>query len=155
MTNEFTFLNIYEQSNNFNMTTIDYMLGKGSGGLATTNILLLIISFIILYNLKTYKRIIPILSFIVFSLLVICYSLYTNNIGGILDILFTNGILFSFVFIATETTSSSYTKNGLIIYSFLIGLITFLLYLINPALSSLGAILIVSILNILLDIKFE
>ena len=155
MLNEFTFLNIYEQNNNFNMTTIDYMLGKGSGGLITTNILLLIISFIILYNLKTYKRIIPIVSTIVFIILTICYSLYINNIGGILDMLFTNGILFSFVYIGSETVSSSYTKNGIIIYSILLGLITFLLYLINPALSSLGAILIVSILNNLLDLKFE
>ena len=153
--NKFTFLNVYELNNSFNMTTIDYMLGKGSGGIITTNIFLLIVAFIILYNLKTYKRIIPVIATIVFAILTICYSIYINNIGGILDMLFTNGILFSFIYVATESTSSCYTRKGIIIYSVLTGLITFLLYLINPSLSSLGAILIVSILNSLIDLKFE
>ena len=153
--NKFTFLNLYEINNKFNMNTLDYMLGKGSGGIITTNILLLIVSFIILYNLKTYKRAIPIISTIVFSLFVIGYSIYTNNIGSILDMLFTNGILFSFIYVATDTISSCYTKNGIIIYSILVGVLTFMLYLINPSLASLGAILIVSIFNSLIDLKFE
>lgn len=153
--NKFTFLNIYEINTKFNLNTIDYMLGKGSGGIITTNILLLILSFIILYNIKTYKKLIPIISTIVFGLLVICYSIYNNNIGNILNMMFTNGILFSYIYIAPETISSCYTKNGIIIYSILIAIITFLLYLINPALSSLGAILIVSIFNSLIDLKFE
>ena len=153
--NKFTFLNAYEMSNNFKMNTLDYMLGKGSGGLITTNILILIISFIILYNLKTYKRLIPVISTIVFSILVVGYSIYTNNIGNILNMLFTNGILFSFIFVATDTISSCYTKKGIVIYSILVGVITFGLYLINPVLSSLGAILIVSIFNSLIDLKFE
>ena len=72
-----------------------------------------------------------------------------------MNMLFTNGILFSFVFIATEPLSSSYTKKGIIIYGILVGVLTFLLYLIQPALSSFGAILIVSIFNSLIDLKFE
>ena len=152
---KFTFLNIYEINTKFDLNTLDYMLGKGSGGIITTNILLLILSFIILYNIKTYKKLIPIISTVVFGLLVVCYSIYNNNIGNILNMLFTNGILFSYIYIAPETISSCYTKSGIIIYSILIGIITFLLYLINPALSSLGAILIVSIFNSLIDLKFE
>ena len=152
---EFTFLNIYESSNNFNMNAIDYLFGKGSGGLFTTNIILLIVSFIILYNLKTYKRLIPIIATTVFSTFVIIYSIYNNNIGNIFEMLFTNGILFSFIYIAPETISSCYTKKGIVIYSILVGIITFLLYLINPVLSSLGSILIVSIFNSLIDLKFE
>ena len=155
MTNKFTFLNVYEASTNFNMNAIDYLFGKGSGGIFTTNILLLIVSYIILYNSKTYKKNIPIISTITFSILTIIYSILTNNIGNILNMLFTNGILFSFVFIATDFISSSYTKNGIIIYSILVGILTFVLYLINPALSSLGGILIASIFNSLIDIKFE
>ena len=72
-----------------------------------------------------------------------------------MNILFTNGILFSFIYIATDSVSSSYTKEGKIIYGVLVGLFTFLLYLINPALSSLGGILIASILNGVIDLKFE
>ena len=153
--NKFTFLNIYESSSNFNMNAIDYLFGKGSGGIFTTNIILLVISFIILYNNSFYKKDIPIIATITFSILTIIYCLINNSIGNILDMLFTNGILFSFVYIATDSISSSYTKKGIVIYSILIGLITFILYLINPALSSLGSCFLVSIFNSLIDIKFE
>jgi len=152
---KFTFLNIYEASNRFNLNAIDYMFGKGSGGIFTTNILLLIIGFIILYNSKVYKRNIPIFATLSFSILTIIYSLYNNNIEGIMNMLFTNGILFSFVFIATDPISSSYTKKGIVIYGIVVGILTFLLYLLQPALASLGAILIASIFNTLIDLKFE
>ena len=72
-----------------------------------------------------------------------------------MNMLFTNGILFSFVFIATDPISSSYTKKGIIIYGIVVGLLTFLLYLLQPALSSLGAIYIASIFNSIIDLKFE
>ena len=152
---EFSFLNIYESSRNFNLNTLDYLLGKGSGGIITTNILLLLVSFLILYLSKTYKKNIPIYSTITFTILVIIYCLYKGSIGSIMDMLFTNGILFAFIFIATDSISSSYTKKGMVIYGIFVGLITFGLYLINPALSSLGAILIASILNSVIDLKFE
>ena len=152
---KFSFLNIYESSNNFNMNAIDYLFGKGSGGIFTTNILLLAISYIILYCSKIYKRNIPIYSSVTFLVLVIIYCIGTNNIENILSMLFTNGILFAFIYIASEPTSSSYTKKGQVIYGVLVGLFTFLLYLIQPALSSLGAILVASILNGIIDLKFE
>lgn len=152
---EFSFLNLYESSNNFNMNAIDYMFGRGNGGIFTTNIILLIISFIVLYYAKTYKKNIAIFSTITFIVLTIIYCLINNDVGNIMYMLFSNGIIFSFIFIATDPISSSYTKNGKIIYGVLVGMLTFLLYLINPALSSFGGILIASILNAVIDLKFE
>lgn len=152
---KFSFLNVYEASNNFNLDAIDYMFGRGSGGIFTTNIILLIVSFIFLYNSKIYKKNIPIFASISFAILTVIYCIFNNNIGGIMSMLFTNGILFSFVFIATDPISSSYTKKGMIIYGILVGVLTFLLYLLQPALSSLGAILIASIFNGIIDLKFE
>lgn len=152
---KFSFLNVYEASNNFNMNAVDYLFGRGSGGILTTNVILLSISFIVLYNSKIYKKVIPIFATSVFIVLAVIYCLITNNIVNIMNMLFTNGILFSFVFIATEPISSSYTKKGMSLYGCLVGILTFLLYLIQPALSSLGAILIASIFNSLIDLKFE
>ena len=152
---KFSFLNIYEVSNKFNMNAIDYLFGKGSGGIVTTNILLLIISYIILYNSNIYKRNIPIYSFISFLLLTIIYCFIKNDIGNIMNMLFTNGILFSFVYIASEPNSSSYTRLGSTIYGIIVGILSFIFYLINPALSSLGGIFIASIFNSLIDLKFE
>lgn len=153
--NKFTFMNIYEQSSSFKMNAIDYMFGRGSGGILTTNILLIVLSFIILYNSKVYKKNIAIYSSSVFILLTTIYCILTKNIGNIMNMLFTNGILFSFVYVATEPVSSSYTKYGKEIYGILVGILTFIFYLINPALSSLGGILIASIFNSLIDLKFE
>jgi len=153
--NKFSFLNIYESSNNFKLDAIDYMLGKGSGGMFTTNIILLVISFIILFISKVYKKNIPIYATISFGILTVIYCVLTNNIGNITSMLFTNGILFSFIFIATDPISSSYTKSGTVIYGIVVGIITFLLYLIQPMLASLGAILIASIFNSVIDLKFE
>lgn len=153
--NKFTFMNIYEQSSSFKMNAIDYMFGRGSGGILTTNILLIVLSFIILYNSKVYKKNIAIYSSSVFILLTTIYCILTKNIGNIMNMLFTNGILFSFVYVATEPVSSSYTKYGKEIYGILVGILTFIFYLINPALSSLGGILIASIFNSLFDLKFE
>lgn len=152
---EFSFLNIYEASSNFNMNAIDYLFGKGSGGIFTTNILLLVVGFIILCSNNMYKRSIPVLATTVFTILSVIYSILTNNITNILNMLFTNGILFSFVFIASDMISSSYTKQGQVIYGILVGILTFILYLINPTLSSFGGIFIVSIINSLIDLKFE
>lgn len=153
--NKFTFMNIYEQSSSFKMNAIDYMFGRGSGGILTTNILLIVLSFIILYNSKVYKKNIAIYSSSVFIVLTTIYCILTKNIGNIMNMLFTNGILFSFVYVATEPVSSSYTKYGKEIYGILVGILTFIFYLINPALSSLGGILIASIFNSLIDLKFE
>ncbi len=152
---KFSFLNIYETTNNLKLDTIDYLIGRGSGGIFTTSIIALIISFLILYFSKTYKKVIPIFSIISFFSLVIIYCIFKSDIGNILNMTFTNGILFSFIYIANEPTSSSYTKKGQIIYGLLVGITTFLLYLIQPALSVLGAILIASILHSLIDLKFE
>jgi len=152
---KFSFLNIYESSNKFNLNAIDYMFGKGSGGIFTTNIILLVISFIFLYNVKAYKKSISISSITTFILLVVLYCIYKNNIGNIMNIIFTNGILFSFIYIATDSISSSYTSKGKVIYGIIVGMGTFLLYLVNPVLSSLGGILIASILNSVIDLKFE
>lgn len=153
--NKFTFLNAYESSANFNMDAIDYLFGKGSGGIFTTNIILICISFIILYTNKAYKKVIPIYATITFSIFTIIYCIIQHDIAHILEMIFTNGILFSFVFIASESTSSSYTKTGQIIYGILVGILTFVLYLIQPELASLGAIFIASILSGLIDLKFE
>ena len=137
------------------MNAIDYMFGKGSGGIFTTNIILLVISFFVLYYSNVYKKNIAIFSSITFILFTVIYCFIIKDIGNIMNMLFTNGIIFSFVFIATDPISSSYTSKGKIIFGVLVGIITFILYLINPILSSYGGILIVSILNSVIDLKFE
>ena len=151
LSSNFTFLNAYESSRVLNLDTLDYLIGKGSGGINTAYVIFLLFSLIILANQEFYKKSIPLFSSIVFALLITIYSGLNNNIGLVLDHLLTSGILFSFVYLGTEPLSSAYTKKGKIIFGVLIGLITFGLFLIYPPLSALGAILIVSLLHDFID----
>ena len=147
----FTFLNFYEQANTLHLVTLDYLIGRGSGGINTTHVILLAVSFTILCNIKSYKREIPVCASIVYSACIIIYCIINNELGFILDNIFSNGILFSFIFIATDSLSSSYTAKGKIIYSIIIGLASFGLFLIYPPLSALGGILIASIAHSTID----
>lgn len=152
---DFSYLNVYESQTILNLNASDYIIGRGSGGIATTFIGGLILSIIILWNELTYKKEIALYSSITFVLLISIFLIYKSNIASIFELLFTNGILFSFIFVATETVSSSYTKKGKIFYGVFTGGLTFILYLINPTLATLGAILIASILSSVFDMKFE
>lgn len=151
----FSYSNIYERSNVFNLNAVDYLFGRGIGGINTTCIALLVISLIILWNSHIYKKEIPLYSIISFFILILGYCIYKNDIANIFNMLFTNSILFSFVFVATIPNSSSYTKIGKIIYGIFVGILAFIFYLINPSFASLGAILIAGILSSVIDIKFE
>ena len=152
---EFSYINLYESSTILNLNAVDYLIGRGSGGLATTFISGLIFSLIILITEKTYKSEIPLYSISTFTILIIIYAIYKSNIANIFELLFTNGILFSLIFVAPDSISSSYTKIGKIIYGLLTGILTFCFYLINPTFACLGAILISSILSSVIDAKFE
>ncbi len=147
----FTFLNLYEQSNSLHLTSIDYLIGRGSGGINTSHVLLLIFSLLILFNIKAYKKEIPIIGAIVYSGSMTIYSIINNELGLVLDNIFANGILFSFIFVATDSLTSSYTVKGKLIYSLIIGFSTFGLFLVYPPLASLGGIVIASLCHNIID----
>ncbi|MDD2505022.1 MAG: RnfABCDGE type electron transport complex subunit D [Bacilli bacterium] len=151
LTGNFSFSNVYEISTVLNLNTLDYLIGMGSGGINTSFVLFILISFLFLASQDYYKKSIALSSSIVFSSIMIIYSIINNQVGLVLENIFANGILFCFVFIATETLSSSYTKSGQIVFGTLVGGLTFLLFLIEPTLAALGAILIVSLLHLFID----
>ena len=148
---KFTFLNAYEASKVLNLNAIDYLVGMGSGGINTTYVIFLLVSLIILLEQSYYKRAIPLASGLVFMGLMFCYLLANGKLASILDNIFANGVLFSFIYVAPDSVASSYTRVGKIIFGSLIGIFTFGLYLIEPSLAALGAILIVSLLHSIID----
>lgn len=154
----FTFSNIYELSNDFHLDPMDYLLGRGSGGINTTCSGLLIISLCFLTNKYFYKKEIPLYSSVVFIILITILGLVQKDLPGIMDNIFAYGTLFSFIFIASDSLTSSYTEAGKIIYSLIVGLFTFLFFLIEPTLAALGGILVASLLSEIIDflvIKFK
>ena len=129
----------------------DYFLGKGSGGINATCTLLVLISYVYLSFKSFYKREIPIAAYLTFGGLNLVYLIVTSNFDGFMSSFLANGICFIFVYVATLSNFSSYSKRGRILYGVLVGSITFALYFINPAFSALGAVFLTSLTHNYLD----
>jgi hypothetical protein len=147
--NGFDYMNIYESNKLFEYNILDYIVGKNVGGIASTNILINLLVFILLSVTNNTKTSIGVLSMITSFLLFSLYCMIANiNIG---NVYFQYGYIFIFTFVATDYVTSSYTKLGMRIYGILIGTLTFGFYFINPILAPIIAVLITSFLNNLID----
>ena len=149
--NWFTYSNMYERSNVLTLDIIDYLIGRGTGGVNTTFILFLLFSLFILCREKTYKKEIALYTTVTYSLCIFIYLFIHNDIPLFSSYLFSNGILFSFIFIAPETISSSYSFKGKLIYGIFVGVLTFIIYLRYPVGAVFIAILLISFFNKLID----
>ena len=127
--NSYSYLNIGEKLNKFNYNFFDIFLGYSTGGLGTTSLLLVIVSFIILAFNKYYKKEVAIsasISYILTSIII----LIINPESNLITLLLNGTIYFYFVFVAADLNVTPYSKKGMIIYGSIIGLITALLNLV-------------------------
>lgn len=151
MNGGYFFENSYELSKKFSLNFFDYLIGRGTGGISSTHILLLIVAIVGMHltnNNKTEITIYSILSFIIPSLI---YGIIASK--DILSLIFLNNYIFIFCYVATDSVTSCYTANGKFIYGVLIGLTSFGLSLLNPIIAPFISITIFSILNNLIDRK--
>lgn len=151
MNGGYFFENSYELSKKFSLNFFDYLIGRGTGGISSTHILLLIVAIVGMHltnNNKTEITIYSILSFIIPSLI---YGIIASK--DILSLIFLNNYIFIFCYVATDSVTSCYTANGKFIYGVLIGLTSFGLSLLNPIIAPFISIAIFSILNNLIDRK--
>lgn len=151
-TKDYTFLNNYELTKVFELDFVDYLIGRGFGGIATTHILLLFIALIGMYLTNNSKSRISISAILTYTMLAAIYALIFKNDFGY--ILFNNNILFLFTYVATDYGTSSYTNNGMFIYGIVLGILTFAFSFINQFVGPIIAILLVSLFNIFIDRKF-
>jgi Na+-translocating ferredoxin:NAD+ oxidoreductase RnfD subunit len=145
----YTYLNAYDTSRVFSLDFMDFMIGRGYGGIATTHIILLIIALIGITVTNNNKSNISISSAITIFLLFGIYSIANHMDIG--KLILNNSYMFACVYIMTDYVTSSYTKNGEIIFGVLCGLLTFTFYFINPIIAPYIAITIVSLFNNLID----
>ena len=150
---DFIFQNSYELDKKFSLDFMDYIIGKGIGGFATTHILLLVIAFFGLHFTNNSKTAITISSVITIVILF--------GIGAIikdvsfLPLIFNNNILFAFTYVITDSVTSCYTINGKIAFGIISAILTGIIYIFNPILAPFIAILVVSLFNNLLDRKIN
>ena len=124
---KYSYLTLYDTNIETNFSTLDLFLGRGVGAIATSNILLLILCYLILLFNDSYKKEIPIISFIAYIITLFVFDIFASN-NIIFDIkeLITNGFIFGIIFIATIPMFSPIKYKEKIIYSIIIGAISFI-----------------------------
>ena len=126
---KYSYLTLYDTNIETNLTSLDLFLGKGIGALGTSNILLILICYLVMLFLnESYKKEIPIISMISYLITLIIFDLIIKN-NVVLDIknLFTNGFIFGVIFIATIPMYSPIKYKSVVLYSVLIGIISFII----------------------------
>lgn len=118
---------IYDISIETNFSTFDLFLGRGIGGIGTSNILLLLICFLIMLLNKAYKNEIPIISFVLYILTLCIVDLFLNN-SIIFDIkeLIKSEFIYGIIFIATISFYSPIKYKEKNIYAIIIGILSFI-----------------------------
>ena len=145
----YSYLNAYDTSRVFSLDFMDYMIGRGYGGIATTHIILLAISFIGITITNNNKSSITVTSVVTTAIAFGIYAIVYKVPFG--PLILNNNYMFAFVYIATDYVTSSYTLHGERIFGISIGLLTFGFYFINPLMAPFIAITIVSLFNNLID----
>ena len=143
----FNVFNPMELSNTYNYSLLDLFFGRGASYLFTSSVFFILISYIILSFVKTYKKEIPIITMSVFVLLAIIYMIITGNYLNNIKLLLSGTTFFSFVYLATVNESSPSTKLITYIYASLVGMLSFIfIYIFEYTSGSISAVLIISII---------
>ena len=139
--------NPMEITNMYKFTLFDLFFGRGASFLYTSSVFWLLISYVILSFIKTYKKNIFIISSITFIVFSFIYMFITKSYLNNLILLLNGTSFFSFIFIAPINESSPSISNEITIYSILVGLISFILVFIFKVYT--GAIITVFALSII------
>lgn len=140
----YSYMNISEKLGKFNYNLFDIFIGKGISGIATSSIILLIVSLIILSVNKYYKKEIAISAIGMFVLSSLIYIVGTQNYD-FLKVILNGTVYFSLVFVAPDIEMSPVHKRGMVVYGTIIGLVTFILtLLVNSFEAGIMAVLLVS-----------
>ncbi len=142
--NSYSYLNIAEKLGKFNYNYADIFGGFAPGGLASTSLLLMLISLGILCTSKFYKKEIALSSCFSYFILSAIY-LFIFQDSNYLKLFLTGNTYFAFIFIASDLYNTPNNRKAFIIYGILIGILTFIFSLINYYEAPYLSILIISI----------
>lgn len=127
----------------------DYFLGNVTGGILSVGFISFLISLFILRMNSSSKTDISIYASISYAILTFIYSLVGNV--DFFELVFRNSYLFIFLFVASDSISSSYTLKGVKVFGILIGIFTFINSFFEPILAPFIAIIIISLFHTFID----
>lgn len=121
----FSFLNPLEAKFTYSFSFFDLLSGRNIGGISSTSIIFSLISYTYLINTLYYKKDIPLTVNLTYLFLAFIYYLITKN-----NILLNSELIFASIFVAPLPAFSPYSPKHQILYSILIGIISFIFYAI-------------------------
>lgn len=141
--NKYNYANNLEMIKKYSYDLLDIFIGRGVSGVASSSILFSLLGYFILCLNKYYKNEIPLISFGVYFSLVLLFKIVFKHV-----IILNSMIIFVLIFIAPINNFSPAIKKERIIYSILLGILTFICtYFINMYDGVIIAILISSGIN--------
>ena len=151
--NNSVIFNPMELTNQYKFSLFDLFFGRGVSFIYTSSIFWLLVSYLILTNIKTYKRNIFIYEFITYLICFFIYVICTKDFTSS-AIIFLNGItFFSFIFLSPVNTSSPSINFEMKIYAIFTSLLSFIfVFILKIFTGAVIAVLISSIIYRLYDI---
>lgn len=126
------YLSLYQEQVASIYKTSDLIWGASIGSIGSTNLVVLILSYLLLCNVDIYKKDIPWYALIGYSLALGIYGVINNSIIDLIKLTLNSTVIFSFIFISTINISSPIGKKLKRIYGLLVGIISFIFLQINP-----------------------
>ena len=130
------------------MTSLfDLFFGRGASFIYTSSIFWVLISYIILSFIKTYKKNIPIYEITTYLICFVIYVIFKNEFTNNAITLLNGITFFSFIFLSPINESSPSVNLEMIVYSIFTGVLAFIFVFICHAFS--GAVISVLISSVL------
>lgn len=149
----YNYQSIYETNVETALTTLDLFMGRSIGGIGTTSVFWMIISYFILSTLPGYKKDIPITALTSYLILMVITLFFNQNIIENFKLLINSETIFGFIFIATIPNYSPIVTSEKRLYAILCGILTFIFNkLINPF---EGVFIAILVNNIIFDVIFK
>ena len=146
------YLSLYQDQVASIYKTSDLVWGASIGSIGSTNLVVLILSYLLLCNVDIYKKDIPWYALIGYSLTLGIYGFINNSIIDLIKLTLNSTVIFSFIFISTINISSPIGKKLKRIYGLLVGIISFIFLQINPY---DAAVIAVVISNLICNFIYE
>lgn len=147
--NKYSYLNLGEVNNIYLYNISDIILGRGIGAISTTSIILGLIIYSILCFLTNYKKIIPLISYLVYLITIILIMFIQKNINY--ELIFSSNIILGFILVSTDTLTTPYYLKGEVIYAIFIGMFCALISIKLPFEGIFIATLIGSLITFLFN----
>jgi len=153
--NNYSYQNKLELTPSYAFNFIDLLFGRQIGGVSTSSFIWVLVGFAFLATDYYYKKDIPVIAYISYVITLIISLLFTKDLSGTLNMIISATPLFCFVFIASISEYSPYTKQGILIYSISVGVISAILSFFVGLEASFIAVFILTLAKDLIDNFFR